>query len=123
MRTRKVYHGTNGDNILSILASGKIHPSAQGEIFFAEWQWENALQHGGDLRRGLTFVIGVQISYPDGVREERRATPGAPDTLVLRTGTSINAKVLELHVRRKSDEGFHVTHHFGEAAIREVLEA
>ena len=124
MRTRRFFHGTNGDNILSILESGKIHPSTGGEIYFAEHEWAGVLRHGVDKPRGRVFVIAVEVTYdPDTAREERIARPGAPrDTFRLLTKTPVNARVIELHARRPTEEGFEFTHVVGKEAILEALE-
>ena len=52
-----LYHGANGDKILSIIASGEIRPNHKGEVFFSQFEWADCLMHGYDEKRKATGRI------------------------------------------------------------------
>ncbi len=124
MKSRSVFHGTNGDSILSIMDSGEIRPNERGEIYFAQHHWQDALMYGPDKERRASFVIAVDIWYPETVREEMKPTPGVMYTLVLHTASPITAEVRRLYIRRRAEdgEGFQATSYVGDKEIREALQ-
>ncbi len=60
-----LYHGTNGDNILQIIAVGTMSPNASREIFFSE-QYEDVLQHGADRKRQESYALKLEVTLPIG---------------------------------------------------------
>lgn len=122
MQTRQLYHGTNGDNILSILASGKLSPNAQHEVFFSSDNWQTVFMHGADQKRKAAFAIKVEVTLPDQIVLVHTSTPGIPATLLVQTIQPLAAKVLELYVRKPGEDGFVMEHIRGEPAIRNYLQ-
>ena len=120
MSTDVLYHGTNGDNILSIIKSGEMRSGADGKVFFARFRWDSALMHGPDSKRGASFVVKVEIELPDGAVRSYESTKGVNDTLVIITTCPIPTKVLELHVRVAS-RPFVFKHIIGEERIKAYL--
>jgi hypothetical protein len=121
MQTRTLFHGANGDNILGILNTAQIVPSAQGEVFFSEHRWDSVLMHGADQRRRAAFACKVEITVPNDATLVRKATPGVADTLVLQTRQPVRARVLELFVRKPGEDGFTLEEVRGEVEIRAYL--
>jgi hypothetical protein len=121
MATHIYYHGTNGDHILSIIASGVMRPNEKEEIFFARYRWDSCLMHGADRKRKATFVIKVQAEVADDLAASFVGTPGVQDTLILHTDRPIPVKVLELFVRTIGEDGAEIERHVGEPAIRRFL--
>ncbi len=121
MSTEILYHGTNGDNVLGILAARAILPGADFKIYFSPHRWESALMHGGDRRRMASFVIKVRVEVPNDVVRTREVTAGVPDALAFHTRKPLQADVLELHVRKPVDGGFQFEHVVGAAAIKALL--
>lgn len=123
MRSEELYHGTKGDNILSILSSGVIRPR-DGEIYFGKWesQFHTLFPYGGDLSRGAAFVIKVKVQIPDSLRlRPGGSRAGAPtDTWVLDTSQPIAAQVLKLYVRSKPGQPLKIVD--GPQAVRHFLE-
>jgi hypothetical protein len=122
MQTRQLYHGTNGDNILSILASGKLFPSAQHEIFFSSSDWKTVLMYGADQKRKATFAIKVEVTFPDQIVQVNLSTPGNPATLLVQTIQPLAAKVLELYIRKPGEDGFVFDQIRGELLIQNYLQ-
>jgi hypothetical protein len=108
MNTRQIYHGANGDKILSIIRTGKMNPDRQNEIFVSDISYDRArlFMHGADTRRKAAFVIKIEATIPPGLSSYRKPTPGVPNTLVLVTSVPIPVKVLELYVRKQGDGHF-----------------
>lgn len=121
MQLRQLYHGTTGDNILSILDSGKMNPSAQHEMFFSSSSWQTVLMYGADRKRGAAFAIKVAVTIPEHIIQLNASTPGNPDTLILQTIEPLPAQVLELYVRKPGDDGFEIERILGELPIRNYL--
>ena len=94
-----LYHGANGDKILSIIASGEIRPNHKGEVFFSQFEWADCLMHGYDEKRKASFVIGVNIEVPSSAIVKRIQTPGVRVTLVVVTQKPLKAQVIELYIR------------------------
>ena len=116
-----LYHGTDGDSILSILTTGELRPNDQGEIYFSQWEWPPALMHGNDSKRKAHFVIQVRVQIPKTAGRLLKSTPGVRNTVVIQTGIPIKAQVLELYIRRPTPEGFSVCEVKGSEAIRAAL--
>lgn len=121
MEIRQLYHGADGDKILSILTWKEIRPNRFGELFFSERRPESVFMHGADSRRRAAFAVRLEVTIPEQVQQDRRTTPGVPDTLVLKTIRPLQAKVLELYVRRLSEAGGEVYQFVGEHEIRRFL--
>lgn len=119
MARETLYHGTNGDNILGIIESGKMRPGADGRIFFARDGWASALMHGGDRKRRAAFAIKVQVDIPEGALLQRVSTQGVKNTWVITTTQSLSVTVGELFVRNRP--GDPVTQILGAAAISAYL--
>jgi hypothetical protein len=118
MKTYELYHGTNGDNILSILQEGLMRPSAQHKVFFSQ-KFEDALQHGGDLKRKLTFAFKAQVVLPSVASLERTSKPGNPLTVIVDSIAPLPTTILELYVRTPHQQHLQVVK--GAAAIRVFL--
>ena len=100
-----LYHGTKGDNILSIARTGQMLPGADGKIFFARYNWANALMHGVDERRKASCVIKVRVWIPPHSVRLYTETRGVSDTLIVHTATPLKAEILEMHVRQLAEQG------------------
>jgi len=114
-----LYHGTNGDNILGIIESGKMRPGADGRIFFARDDWTSAFMHGGDRKRRAAFAIRVQVDIPDGALLQRTSTQGVKNTWVVMTTKALPVEISELFVRNRPGEP--VIRILGPTAISEYL--
>ena len=121
MHTRELFHGTNGDNILSIINSHQIRPNESGTIFFSARHPESVFMHGGDRRRRAAFAIKVEVTIPTDAQRVQSATRGVADTLMVTTTQPLSVRVLELHVRTLEDGCGTVRRYFGEADIRDFL--
>ncbi len=99
MRSERLYHGTNGDNVLGIIAAGRMRPDADGCMFFARHEWSHVLQHGGDRKRKAAFALALDVDIPASALVESRATPGIPDTFVVRTRAPLEVRAVCLFVR------------------------
>lgn len=118
MKTYELYHGTNGDSILSIMRDGLMRPNAQHQTFFSE-RFEDALQHGGDLKRKLTFAFKAQVVLPSAASLERTAKPGNPLTVIVNCTTPLPTTLLELYVRTPHQQHLQVLK--GTPAIKSFL--
>jgi hypothetical protein len=100
-RIVKGFHGANGDAILSILRSGRIQPR-RGAIWLNLGDHRASFQHGGDRKRGATFVAEIQVSFdPARVSEDRSPTPGIPLSLRLITTEAQAAAITRMFRRRR----------------------
>jgi hypothetical protein len=118
MKTYELYHGTDGDSILSIMCDGLMRPNAQHEIFFSE-RFEDALQHGGDMKRKLTFAFKAQVVLPPIASVERTAKPGNPLTVIVKCSAPLSTTILELYVRTPHQQHLQVVK--GTSAIKTFL--
>ena len=98
MKTYDFYHGTDGDSILSIIRDGSMRPNAEHKTFFSE-RFEDALQHGGDLKRKLTFAFKAQVVVPSTATLERTTKPGNPLTVIVTSIAPLPTTILELYAR------------------------
>lgn len=119
--SRILYHGTKGDVILAIIASGRMKGPNAAKLFFAEHRWDSALMHGADEQRKANFVIKIDVEIPPGAVTYRTQSPGVESTFVIESTSGIAAKVLELFVRKPSEEGFEFVHVVGVQPIRDYL--
>ena len=118
MKIYDLFHGTDGDAILSIIRDSSIRPSSDHKIFFSE-RFDDALQHGADLKRKLTFAFKAQVSLPSTASLERTSKPGNPLTVIVTTTMPVPATILELYVRTPHQQGLQVVK--GLAAIKAFL--
>src|SRR5215469_15209928 len=102
MAPRVLYHGAQAEKLLYNIKTGSLTANAQGELFFAEREWQNCLIHGADVDTGESYVAKFQVDIPDGAQLARVPTSGNPDTRILRVtpNAQVRAQVLELYVRR-----------------------
>src|SRR5260370_17553287 len=98
MKTYELYHGTDGDRILSIIRDGLMRPNAEHKTFFSE-RFEDALQHGGDIKRKLTFAFKAQVTLPPVASLERTTKPGNPLTVIVNSISPLPTTILHLHLR------------------------
>ena len=120
MTTRILYHGANGDEILGIIESGAMLPGG-ARVYFSRHRWEDSLMHGPDSRRRASFVVKVSVSIPEHVVCHDEATPGVAMTLVVETAVPLRADVLELFVRKPTEDGYRAHHIVGVQAIKSYL--
>jgi hypothetical protein len=118
MKICELYHGTDGDSILSIMRDGLMRPNTEHKMFFSE-RFEDALQHGGDMKRKLTFAFKAQVSLPPSASLERTAKPGNPLTVIVNSITPLPTTVLELYVRTPHQQHLKIVR--GTAAIKTLL--
>ena|SRR5208337_1056135 len=118
MKIYELYHGADGDEILSIIRDASMRPNAEHEIFFSE-RFDDALQHGGDRKRKLTFAVKAQISLPATASLKRTSKPGNPLTVIVTTTMPLPASILELYVRTPHQQHLQVVK--GLAAIKTFL--
>jgi hypothetical protein len=104
MTIRYLYHGANGDNILSIIRARQMRP-ANGEIFFSQHRFDSVLMHGADLKRRATFAVKLRVCLPPNATLEQRATHGVADTLIVHTTEPVSVEVVELYVREPRSAG------------------
>jgi hypothetical protein len=117
----QLYHGTNADNIISIINHHQIKPNYQKEIFFGRYDWRVLFMHGGDTSRKAAFVISVEVDIPNEIKKQFTSTQGVQNTLKVVTNVPLPAKVLELFVRKRVDEGYEEMRIKGEIAIKQYL--
>lgn len=118
MKIYDFYHGTDGDSILNIIRDGSMRPNDERKVFFSE-RYEDALQHGGDLKRKLTFAFKAQVTLPSTASLERTSKPGNPLTVIVTSTAPLPTTILELYVRTPHQQGLRVVK--GLAAIKQLL--
>ena len=116
----EVFHGTEGDNVLSILGQGLMRPDEDHEIYFSQ-RFEDALKHGADEKRRAAFAFKARVTIPDGASVRRAQKPGNPLTVIVTTVLPISVAIEELYVRIPIDEGFEFKVVKGEQSIRAFL--
>lgn len=117
---RRVYHGANGDRLLEILDEGVIRP-VEGKLYFGTAGPEQHFMHGGDRKRGASFVVAMDVLIPPHLRQEREHTHGVPNTLTVHTDTPLRAKIAELWVRRLEEGVGHLRSSSNPAEIKALL--
>jgi hypothetical protein len=102
MPFRDLYHGVEADKLLFNIRNGSLTANSQGQLFFAEREWQNCLIHGADRQMGESYVAKFRVDIPDGAELARASTSGNADARILKIepGAQVRAQVLELHVRR-----------------------
>lgn len=113
------YHGTNGDNILSIISGHQMNPQ-RGRLFFAQNSPDSCFMHGADSKRKAAFVIKVEITVPEQTKEERAITMDQIFASILKSDTPMKVKVLEMYVRKAGDSRLEKIS--GESTIRSYLQ-
>lgn len=99
-----MFHGTSGDNILSIIESGVMRPGS-GKVQFAEGGPASTFMHGADRRRGAAFSIEVDVGVPQAAEILRESTQGVRRTLTVNTGESLTVNVKRRFVRTPDGQG------------------
>jgi hypothetical protein len=102
MPFRDLFHGAEADKLLFNIRNGSLTANSQGQLFFAEREWQNCLIHGADRQMGESYAAKFRVDIPEGAQLARASTSGNPDTRILKIepGAQVRAQVLELHVRR-----------------------
>jgi hypothetical protein len=119
MKIYELYHGTDGDSILSIIRDGFMRPNAEHKMFFSE-RFDDALQHGGDLKQKLTFAFKAQVTLPGTASLERTTKPGNPLTVIVTSSVNLPTTILELYVRTPHQQHLQVVKAL--PAIKKFLE-
>ena len=100
MNILDVYHGTKGDDILTIIKRGVLRPNKSGEIYFVQHDVTGAMQYGVDESRMACYAIRVRVEVPLTATMEQLERSGAPrDTLRVTTPLPIKAEVTEMYIR------------------------
>jgi hypothetical protein len=124
-RVVRAYHGTEGDNILGIMASGTMNPGVGGGVYLVKGgDYSKGFMHGVDRGRKASFVIEVELTFDTSkVKQKAEWTHGVPDAWLLTTSEPVPAKVLKLFIRKKGGEPgeFEFDQREGEEAIKEYL--
>ena len=118
MKIYELYHGTDGDSILSIIRDASMRPNTEHKIFFSE-RFDDALQHGADLKRKLTFAFKAQVTLPGTASLERTTKPGNPLTVIVTSSAPLPTTVLELYVRTPHQQHLDIVK--GLPAIKKLL--
>lgn len=118
---REMYHGTPGRNVVSIMDQGVMRPDSFNHTVFFSQRLEDVWVHGADSQLRASFGIKVSITVPEGASISRRSPPGNPLAMVVTSAVPIPTRVLELHVRVPSSDGFRFKTVQGTDAIRAYL--
>jgi len=118
MKIHEFFHGTDGDSIIGIIRDASIRPNSDHKIFFSE-RFDDALQHGGDLKRKLTFAFKAHVTLPGTASLERTTKPGNPLTVIVTTTMPLPATLLELYVRTPHQQHLQIVK--GLPAIKKFL--
>jgi hypothetical protein len=94
----EVFHGTDGDNILSIIRDGSMRPDSNHEIYYSI-RFEDVLAHGADSKRKAAFGFKARIQLPAGASQRRESRPGNPIAIIVTTALPLPTEILELYVR------------------------
>ena len=94
----EVFHGTDGDNILSIIRDGSMRADLNHEIYYSV-RFEDVLVHGADSKRKAAFGFKARITLPAGASQRRESRPGNPIAIIVTTALPVPAEILELYVR------------------------
>ena len=114
----EVYHGANGDNILSIIRDGVMRPDSNREIYFSATN-EDVFQHGGDIKRNATFGFKARITLPAGATQRRESRQGNPRAVIVTSTLPVPTEILELYVRLPRASNYETIH--GVQAIKARL--
>lgn len=116
----RLFHGTNGDRILSIISEGHMVPDSDGCLFFSKYDWRNTFMHGADTKRKAAYAIAVDVVLPTGASMMPvSSTHGVRDTCKVISPVPVPVAVVTLFVREpRQSEVFQI---HGVAAITEYL--
>jgi hypothetical protein len=118
--TYDLFHGSPADCILSIMKEGSMRPDADHRLYYSE-RFEDALQHGADIKRRASFAFKAQVTVVDGATLQRVAKPGNPFTVLVTTTLPLPTKILTLYVRLGQVGEFELKVIEGSAAIQAYL--
>jgi hypothetical protein len=99
MAKRTLFHGANGDTILSIIADGAMRPDVDGVVYFGSGNYADCFMHGGDKKRKATFVIEVDVDIVPTARALTVSTKGVAQTLKVFTSVPLPCTVRRLAIR------------------------
>lgn len=97
------YHGTTGDNILSIIDSGVFIPK-NNKVFLGSSPGRTFV-HGVDTGRRAAFSVKVEVDVRNAQRYGRESLQGNPGATVIEGSSNLPVKVTELHVRTPDGSG------------------
>jgi hypothetical protein len=93
-----LFHGTDGDSILSILREGAMRPDARHELYFSVTH-EDVFAHGGDAKRHAAFGFKAEVTLPPGASQRRVPTSTNRITVVVTSALPVPVRILELYMR------------------------
>jgi hypothetical protein len=96
------FHGSPGDNILSIIRDRSMRPDASHKLYFSH-RYDDAFQHGADLKRRAAFAFKAKVTLPSGASVVRESRPGNPIAIIVTTVQPLATQILELYVRRPNE--------------------
>jgi hypothetical protein len=83
MPFRELYHGAEAAKLLFNIRNGSLTGNVQGQLYFAERQWQNCLVHGTDRQLGEAYPAKFRVDIPDGTVLSRVMASGNRDALIL----------------------------------------
>jgi hypothetical protein len=114
-----VYHGANGEQIMTYLSARKI-PLRGSEICLETRDPKNCFVHGVDSPRKQSYVLSLDVTLPkDNTLYNVEHRNGNPNTLVVRQDVPI--KILMMFVRAGRAGNFH-NFTIAENEIRDYLQ-
>jgi hypothetical protein len=121
MPRRTLFHGANGDEILSIIAGDVMRPDSDGVVYFGAGSYADCFMHGADKKRKATFVIEVDVDVLASARALTVSTQGVAQTLKVFTTVPLPCTVRRLAIREPRSAS--VTWIQGSDAIAGYLQA
>lgn len=94
----ELFHGAPGDNILSIIQDRSMRPDPDHRVYYSQ-RFEDALQHGADIKRKAAFAFKAKVTVPAGASLGREQRPGNPLAVIVTTVQPLPTQILELYVR------------------------
>src|SRR5579884_2597795 len=94
----ELFHGTPGDNILTIIKEHSMRPGPDHKVYYSQ-KFEDALQHGVDTKRRAAFAFKGKVTVPAGASLTREQRPGNPLAVIVTTIQPLPTQILELYVR------------------------
>jgi hypothetical protein len=119
-QTLELFHGSQANNILSILSGGCMRPDAMKHVYFSA-RFDDALQHGTDRKLRASFAFRAQVTIIDGATMQRVSVPTNPLTVLITTDLPLPVKILELYVRLGTVGAFELKRIQGAEAIKGYL--
>jgi hypothetical protein len=95
----ELFHGASGDSVLSIIRDRSMRPGPDHKVYYSQ-RFDDALQHGGDMKRKAAFAFKAKVTIPAGASLARAQRPGNPLAVIVTTVQPLPTKILELYVRR-----------------------